>query len=88
MKGYWEKPEETASTLRDGWLYTGDICTMDFDGYFYVVDRKKDMIIAGGFNIYPHEIDEVLFEHPPGAGGRPWAFPTSSAARPSRPTWS
>ncbi|MFW6113852.1 MAG: long-chain-fatty-acid--CoA ligase [Actinomycetota bacterium] len=64
MKGYWNKPEETASTLRDGWLYTGDICTMDSDGYFYVVDRKKDMIIAGGFNIYPREIDEVLYEHP------------------------
>ena len=64
MRGYWEKPEETALTLRDGWLYTGDVCTMDEDGYFYVVDRKKDMIIAGGFNIYPREIDEVLFEHP------------------------
>ncbi len=64
MKGYWNKPEETAQTLRDGWLYTGDICTVDEDGYFYVVDRKKDMIIAGGFNIYPREVDEVLFEHP------------------------
>ena len=64
MKGYWEKPEETANTLRDGWLYTGDIATMDEDGYFYIVDRKKDMIIAGGFNIYPREIDEVLYEHP------------------------
>jgi long-chain acyl-CoA synthetase len=64
MKGYWGKPEETAATLRDGWLYTGDIGTMDEDGYFYIVDRKKDMIIAGGFNIYPREIDEVLFEHP------------------------
>jgi long-chain acyl-CoA synthetase len=64
MKGYWNKPEETAQTLRDGWLYTGDICTMDEDGYFYVVDRKKDMIIAGGFNIYPREVDEVLYEHP------------------------
>ncbi len=64
MKGYWNRPDETESTLRDGWLYTGDICTMDEEGYFYVVDRKKDMIIAGGFNIYPREIDEVLFEHP------------------------
>jgi long-chain acyl-CoA synthetase len=64
MKGYWEKPEETANTLRDGWLYTGDIGTVDEDGYFYIVDRKKDMIIAGGFNIYPRDIDEVLFEHP------------------------
>jgi long-chain acyl-CoA synthetase len=64
MKGYWEKPEETADTLKDGWLYTGDIGTMDDDGYFYIVDRKKDMIIAGGFNIYPREVDEVLYEHP------------------------
>ncbi len=64
MSGYWEKPEETAITLKDGWLYTGDIGTMDEDGYFYIVDRKKDMIIAGGFNIYPREVDEVLYEHP------------------------
>src|SRR5450756_1865779 len=64
MKGYWKKPEETANTLRDGWLYTGDIGTVDEDGYFYIVDRKKDMIIAGGFNVYPRDIDEVLFEHP------------------------
>jgi len=64
MSGYWEKPEETAATLKDGWLYTGDIGTMDEDGYFYIVDRKKDMIIAGGFNIYPREVDEVLYEHP------------------------
>jgi len=64
MKGYWNKPEETAATLRDGWLYTGDIGRMDEDGYLYIVDRKKDMIIAGGFNIYPREIDEVLYQHP------------------------
>jgi long-chain acyl-CoA synthetase len=64
MKGYWNRPEETAETLRDGWLFTGDIGTVDEEGYFYIVDRKKDMIIAGGFNIYPREIDEVLFEHP------------------------
>jgi long-chain acyl-CoA synthetase len=64
MKGYWNRPDETAGALRNGWLYTGDIARMDEDGYFYIVDRKKDMIIAGGFNIYPREIDEVLFEHP------------------------
>lgn len=64
MKGYWNNPEETAGQLRDGWLYTGDIATRDEDGYMYIVDRKKDMIIAGGFNIYPREIDEVLFQHP------------------------
>ncbi|MBS4199910.1 long-chain-fatty-acid--CoA ligase [Bacillus sp. FJAT-49732] len=64
MKGYWNRPEDTAATLRDGWLLTGDMGYMDEDGYFYVVDRKKDMIIAGGFNIYPREIEEVLYEHP------------------------
>lgn len=64
MKGYWNKPEETANTLRDGWCYTGDIGTMDEDGYFYIVDRKKDMIISGGFNIYPRDIDEVFYGHP------------------------
>ncbi len=64
MQGYWNNPEETANQLRDGWLYTGDIAQTDEDGYFYVVDRKKDMIIAGGFNIYPREIDEVLYQFP------------------------
>lgn len=64
MKGYWNKPEETAKVLQDGWLYTGDIGRMDEDGYLYIVDRKKDMIIAGGFNVYPREIDEVLYQHP------------------------
>ncbi len=64
MKGYWNQPQETNATLRDGWLYTGDIAKMDEDGYFYIVDRKKDMIIAGGFNIYPRDIEEVFFEHP------------------------
>jgi len=63
MKGYWNMPEETAETLRDGWLYTGDVARMDEDGYFYIVDRKKDMIVAGGYNVYPREIEEVLFEH-------------------------
>jgi long-chain acyl-CoA synthetase len=64
MKGYWNKPEDTAQTLRNGWLLTGDLGYMDEDGYFFIVDRKKDMIIAGGFNIYPREIEEVLYEHP------------------------
>ncbi|HLR11450.1 MAG TPA: AMP-binding protein [Sporosarcina sp.] len=63
MKGYWEMPEETASTFRDGWLLTGDLGRMDEKGRFYVVDRKKDMIIASGFNIYPREVEEVLYEH-------------------------
>ena len=64
MKGYWQKPEETAETIVDGWLHTGDIATMDEDGYFYIVGRKKDVIIAGGYNIYPDEIDDVLTSHP------------------------
>nr|WP_277873218.1 AMP-binding protein [Mesobacillus foraminis] len=64
MKGYWNRPEETAEVLREGWLFTGDLGYMDEEGYFYIVDRKKDMIIAGGFNIYPREIEEVLYEHP------------------------
>jgi long-chain acyl-CoA synthetase len=64
MKGYWNKPEATAETLVDGWLYTGDIGKMDPDGYFYIVDRKKDMIISGGLNVYPRDIEEVFFEHP------------------------
>jgi long-chain acyl-CoA synthetase len=64
MKGYWGMPDETAQTLRDGWLYTGDIAKMDESGYFYIIDRKKDMIVASGYNVYPREIEEVLFEHP------------------------
>jgi long-chain acyl-CoA synthetase len=64
MKGYWNMPEETAHTLRDGWLYTGDIAKMDEEGYFQIVDRKKDMIIAGGFNIYPRDVEEVLYQNP------------------------
>ncbi len=63
-KGYWNNPEETALQIKNGWLYTGDIATQDEDGYFFIIDRKKDMIIAGGFNIYPREIDEVLHQHP------------------------
>jgi len=64
MLGYYKKPEETAEALRNGWVYTGDIGFFDEDGYLSVVDRKKDMIIAGGYNIYPVEIDNVLFDHP------------------------
>ncbi len=63
MKGYWNRPEETSMVLRNGWLYTGDIARMDSDGFFFIVDRKKEMIIAGGYNIYPREVEEVLYEH-------------------------
>ncbi|MGE6379003.1 long-chain-fatty-acid--CoA ligase [Peribacillus muralis] len=64
MKGYWKMPEETAVTLREGWLYTGDIAKVDEEGYLYIVDRKKDLIIASGYNIYPRDVEEVLYEHP------------------------
>lgn len=64
MKGYWNNPEETAEQIKNGWLHTGDVAIRDEDDYFFIVDRKKDMIIAGGYNIYPREIDEVLFQHP------------------------
>ena len=64
MKGYWNMPEETANALRDGWLYTGDIARIDEDGYLSIVDRKKDLIIASGYNIYPRDVEEILYEHP------------------------
>ncbi len=63
MRGYWNRPEESAQVLRDGWLLTGDMATMDDEGYFSIVDRKKDLIIAGGFNVYPREVEEVLYQH-------------------------
>ena len=64
MKGYYKRQEVNKEVLRGGWFHTGDIGTMDEDGYFYVVDRTKDMIIRGGFNVYPREIEEVLITHP------------------------
>jgi long-chain acyl-CoA synthetase len=64
MKGYWNQKEETDAVLRDGWLLTGDIAKMDEDGYFYIVDRKKDMVNVGGLKVYPREVEDVLFEHP------------------------
>ncbi|MEJ5186701.1 MAG: AMP-binding protein, partial [Candidatus Geothermincolales bacterium] len=64
MQGYWNKPEETARVLRDGWLYTGDIGRFDEDGYLYIVDRKKDMLIYKGYNVYPRDLEEVINSHP------------------------
>ena len=64
MKGYYKLPEETAMAIRNGWLYTGDLAKKDEEDYFYIVDRKKDLIIVGGFNVYPREVEEVLFAHP------------------------
>ena len=64
MQGYWNRPDETALALRDGWLHTGDICRVDEDGYFYVIDRRKDVIFSSGYPVYPRDIEEVLYEHP------------------------
>jgi long-chain acyl-CoA synthetase len=64
VAGYWEKPEETANAIRDGYLYTGDVARMDEEGWFYLVDRKKDMIIASGFKVWPREVEDVLYQHP------------------------
>lgn len=64
MKGYYKMPEETAAAIRNGWLYTGDLARMDEDGYFYIVDRKKDLILVGGYNVYPREVEEVIYNHP------------------------
>jgi long-chain acyl-CoA synthetase len=64
MKGYWQREDATAEAVRDGWFHSGDMAQVDQDGYFFIVDRKKDMIIRGGYNVYPREIEEVLYEHP------------------------
>ncbi|MEM4405119.1 MAG: AMP-binding protein, partial [Nitrososphaerota archaeon] len=64
MKGYWKRPEETRMVLRDGWLYTGDLAKMDEDGYFYIVDRKKDLIKYKGYSVYARELEDILYEHP------------------------
>jgi long-chain acyl-CoA synthetase len=63
MKGYYKNPEATAGAIRGGWFHTGDLAYRDEDGFYYIVDRKKDMIIRGGFNVYPREIEEVLHQH-------------------------
>jgi fatty-acyl-CoA synthase len=64
MKGYWKNPEETAEAFKGGWFHTRDMGTVDEDGYLYIMDRKSDMIISGGFNIYPREVEDVLMAHP------------------------
>ena len=64
MAGYWQKPEETAKVMKDGWFLTGDIGVMDADGYFSIVDRKKDMVVVSGFNVYPNEVEDCLTAHP------------------------
>jgi acyl-CoA synthetase (AMP-forming)/AMP-acid ligase II len=64
MRGYWNQPEETAKVLRDGWLYTGDVGYRDAEGYYYITDRKKDMLLVNGINVYPREIEEVIYQFP------------------------
>ena len=64
MKGYWQRPEATAESIKDGWFATGDMAKVDDDGYYFIVDRKKELIIRGGYNVYPREVEEVLYEHP------------------------
>jgi len=64
MKGYWNRPDATAEVLVDGWFHTGDVGIRDADGYFFIVDRKKDMIISGGENVYPAEVEDALYQHP------------------------
>jgi long-chain acyl-CoA synthetase len=64
MKGYWNQPDATAEAIRDGWFHTGDLARIDEDGYFFIVDRKKDVIIRGGYNVYPRELEEILYQHP------------------------
>ena len=64
MDGYYERSDETKLVLRDGWLYTGDVARMDEDGYFYIVDRKKELIIVSGYNVYPREVEDALYAHP------------------------
>ena len=79
MSGYWNDPELTRATLRQGWLYTGDLALMDTDGFFYLKDRKDDLIIASGFNVYPSEVEETLRRHPgvknARCGGSPGPYP-------------
>ena len=85
--GYWELPEETARTIRDGWLYTGDFGRVDEAGYVFIVDRKNDMIISGGKNIYPREIEEVIYTHEAVLEAAVVGIPDDYWGNPSRP-WS
>ena len=85
MKGYWRRPDATAEAIRDGWFRTGDMARRDDDGFYFIVDRKKDLIIRGGFNVYPREIEEVLYEHPAVAEAAVVGIPHPCPARRSAP---
>ncbi|MFE4415846.1 long-chain fatty acid--CoA ligase [Streptomyces sp. NPDC056821] len=82
MKRYWQRPEETAAAIRDGWFYTGDLGRVDQDGYFWIVGRTKDVIIRGGYNVYPHELEDVLYEHPAVADAAVIGLPDSDLPAP------
>jgi len=88
MQGYWHAPEATADAIRDGWLHTGDIDYLDPDGYLYITDRKKDMIISGGSNIYRREIEEVICQHPAVFEVTVIGIPDEKWGRRSRRSWS
>ena len=87
MKGYWNRPDATAEAIRDGWFHTGDLATRDDDGFYFIVDRVKDMIIRNGFNVYPREVEEVLYRHPAVAEAAVFGVPDARTARRS-PRWS
>ncbi len=84
MKGYWNLPDATSEAIKDGWFSTGDIAVVDADGYYYVVDRKKDLIIRGGYNVYPREVEEALHEHPAVAAVAVIGIPARVTGRGSR----
>ena len=84
MKGYWQRPDATAEAMRGGWFHTGDLAKIDEDGYFFIVDRKKDLIIRGGYNVYPREVEEVLYEHPAVAEAAVVGRPARRAGRGGR----
>ena len=88
MQGYYGNEKATRETIEpDGWMHTGDLATMDEDGAVFIVDRKKDMIITGGFKVFPAEIERVIAAHPSSRWSRSAASRTSSRARSPRPTW-
>ncbi len=88
MRGYWQAPEaRRAEAIRDGWLHTGDIGYLDEEGYLFIVDRKKDVIIRGGFNVYPRDVEDALLEHPSVSARASWAGPMSVTARRWSRSW-